>query len=79
MKVDRGIQEILSLCARNLRSLNVGITDEFMHYTVEMGSGDMKYIPSLIKIGSGIRKLLREIHIQVHGHTARRSHKPIGQ
>jgi hypothetical protein len=30
-----------------------------MKYTVEMGSGVMIYIPSFIKIGSGIQKLIR--------------------
>jgi hypothetical protein len=30
-----------------------------MKYTVEMGSGAMIYIPSFIKIGSGIQKLIR--------------------
>jgi hypothetical protein len=29
-----------------------------MNYAVEMGSGAMIYIPSLIRIGSGIRKLI---------------------
>jgi hypothetical protein len=29
-----------------------------MKYAVEMGSGAMIYIPSFIKIGSGIQKLL---------------------
>jgi hypothetical protein len=29
-----------------------------MKYAVEMGSGAMMYIPSFIKIGSGIRKLI---------------------
>jgi hypothetical protein len=33
-----------------------------MKYAVEMGSGAMIYIPSLIKIGSGNQKLIREIH-----------------
>jgi hypothetical protein len=33
-----------------------------MEYTVEMGSGAMIYIPSFIKIGSGIQKLIRRIH-----------------
>jgi hypothetical protein len=32
-----------------------------MKYAVEMGSGAMIYIPSFIKIGSGIHKL-RGIH-----------------
>jgi hypothetical protein len=30
-----------------------------MKYVVEMGSVTMIYIPSFIKIGSGIRKLIR--------------------
>jgi hypothetical protein len=29
-----------------------------MKYAVEMGSGDMPYIPSLMKTGSGIQKLM---------------------
>jgi hypothetical protein len=29
---------------------------------VEMGSGAMTYIPSFIKIGSGIQKLIKVIH-----------------
>jgi hypothetical protein len=29
-----------------------------MKYAVEMGSGAMMYIPSFIKIGSGIQKFL---------------------
>jgi hypothetical protein len=29
-----------------------------MKYTVEMGSGAMMYIPSFVKIGSGIQKLI---------------------
>jgi hypothetical protein len=29
-----------------------------MKYAVEMGSGAMIYIPSFVKIGSGIQKLL---------------------
>jgi hypothetical protein len=34
--------------------------EEFMKYVVEMGSGSMMYlyIPSFIKIGSGIQKLI---------------------
>jgi hypothetical protein len=31
-----------------------------MKYAVEMGSGAMIYIPSFIKIGSVIRKLIKE-------------------
>jgi hypothetical protein len=29
-----------------------------MKYAVEMGSGAMVYIPNLIKIGSGIQKMM---------------------
>jgi hypothetical protein len=31
---------------------------EFMKFAVEMGSSAMIYIPSIIKIGSGIQKLI---------------------
>jgi hypothetical protein len=37
-----------------------------MKYAVGMGSRAMIYIPSFIKIGSGIQKLIAWIHIQ-HG------------
>jgi hypothetical protein len=33
-----------------------------MEYAVEIGSGAMIYIPSFIKIGSAIPKLLRGTH-----------------
>jgi hypothetical protein len=33
-----------------------------MKYAVEMGSGAVIYIPSFIKIGSGIEKLIGGIH-----------------
>jgi hypothetical protein len=36
-----------------------------MRYAAEMGSGAMIYIPSLIKIGSGIQKLIGGIHRQL--------------
>jgi hypothetical protein len=29
-----------------------------MNYAVEMGLGAMMYIPSFIKVGSGVRKLI---------------------
>jgi hypothetical protein len=35
-----------------------------MKYAVEMGSGAMMYISSLIKTGSGIQKLIWGIHRQ---------------
>jgi hypothetical protein len=37
-----------------------------MKYGVQMGSVAMIYIPTFIKIGSGIQKLIRGIHRQ-HG------------
>jgi hypothetical protein len=43
----------------------------FMKYTVEMVSGGMIYVPSFIKIGSGVQKLLGEMHILIHRHTHR--------
>jgi hypothetical protein len=33
-----------------------------MKHAVEMGSGPMTFIPSFIKIGSGIQKLIKGIH-----------------
>jgi hypothetical protein len=35
-----------------------------MKYAVEMGSSVMIYIPSFIKIGSGIKELIGGIHTQ---------------
>jgi hypothetical protein len=37
-----------------------------MKSSVEMDSGAMIYIPSFIKTGSGIQKLMGRIHIQTH-------------
>jgi hypothetical protein len=37
-----------------------------MKYTVEMGSGAVIYMPSFIKIGSGIQKLTGGVCIQTH-------------
>jgi hypothetical protein len=37
-----------------------------MKYAVEMGSGALMYMPSFIKIGSGIQKLIGGRHIQTH-------------
>jgi hypothetical protein len=37
-----------------------------MKYAVEIGSGAMMYVPSFIKTGSGIQKLMGRIHIQTH-------------
>jgi hypothetical protein len=35
-------------------------------YAVEMGSGVMIYIPTFIKIGSGIQKLVEGTYTQTH-------------
>jgi hypothetical protein len=45
-----------------------------MEYAVEMGSGDKIYIPSFMKTGSRIQKLIRGIHRQTQ--TTWRLHKP---
>jgi hypothetical protein len=37
-----------------------------MKHPVEMGSGAMIYMPSLIKIGSGVQKLIAGMQIQKH-------------
>jgi hypothetical protein len=39
-----------------------------MKYAVEMGSGAMLYIPSFMKVGSGIQKLTGEGDIQAKTH-----------
>jgi hypothetical protein len=39
-----------------------------MNYVIEMKSGAIIYIPSLIKICLGIQKLIVGIHIQTHRH-----------
>jgi hypothetical protein len=43
---------------------------------VDMGSGAMMYIPSFIKIGSDIQKLIEGGGGDSHTHTAWCSHKP---
>jgi hypothetical protein len=60
MKIGMGVQAILRLCLRKLRGCNVGITDgwNIFNYSIEMGSGAVICIPSFIKIGSGIEKLI---------------------
>jgi hypothetical protein len=60
MEIGTDVQAILTFCLRNLRGCNVGISDGrfFFNYTVEIGSGAVIYVSSLIKIGSGIQKLI---------------------
>jgi hypothetical protein len=48
----RNSSKVVSL--RNLR----GSRERCLKYAVEIGSGSMIYIPSFIKTGSGIQKLL---------------------
>jgi hypothetical protein len=38
------------------------VIEGFMKYAAEMGSCAKIYVPSLIKIGSAIQKLIRGIH-----------------
>jgi hypothetical protein len=41
-----------------------------MNYVIEMALGGMTYIPSLIKIGLGVRKLLGgDTHTDIHTQT----------
>jgi hypothetical protein len=47
-----------------------------MKYAVEMGSGAMIHIPSLIETGSGIQNLYGGMHTHTHTHTGRISHRP---
>jgi hypothetical protein len=42
-----------------MRGCNVGIGDGEFFYAAQMGLGAMIYVPSFIKIGSGIEKLIR--------------------
>jgi hypothetical protein len=37
-----------------------------MKYAVETGSGAMTYIPSFVKIGSGIQKLIKRGYTDTH-------------
>jgi hypothetical protein len=45
-----------------------------MKYAVEIGSGGMMYLPSFVKIGSGVKKLMEGIHR--HTDSMERFHKP---
>jgi hypothetical protein len=60
---------LLSSCLATIRGYTYRHTDGlgggFMKYTVEMGSGDMIYIPSFIEIGSAIQELITDT--QAHG------------
>jgi hypothetical protein len=46
--------------------IDTELWEGLMKYAVEMGSGAIIYVPSFIKIGSGIQKLIWGIHRQ-HG------------
>jgi hypothetical protein len=49
-----------------------------MNYTIEMGPRALTYVPSLIKIGSAIQKLIEEYtYKHTHTQTARRTYTPI--
>jgi hypothetical protein len=57
MNIGTGVQAILRFGLRNLRSCNIGTAD-LLILLVEMGSSAVMYVPSFIKICSGIKKLL---------------------
>jgi hypothetical protein len=68
----------------------VMLMGEILNYAIDMGSGAIIYVPSFIKIGLGIQRLVEgethnthKTHITyttyttyTHKHTERRSHKP---
>jgi hypothetical protein len=54
MKIGTGVQAILRFWLSNLNGCNVGVTDEVMKRTVEMGSGGMIFIQSFMNICPGI-------------------------
>jgi phosphatidylinositol kinase/protein kinase (PI-3 family) len=68
MKIGKGVQAIMRLNLINFRVCNVGITDGRV-YELSRGSGAMIYVPSFIKIGSAIEKLIGRIHIETHRYT----------
>jgi hypothetical protein len=72
-KIDAGFQAILKFCRRNLRGCDVRTADgrNFISYSVKMGIGAVISVISFVKIGSGIQKLIKRIHIQAHTHTDR--------
>jgi branched-subunit amino acid transport protein len=56
---------LLSRCLATIRGYTYRYTDwweRFMKYAVEMGSVAIVYIPSFIKSGSSIQKLMWGIH-----------------
>jgi hypothetical protein len=56
---DRGI--FTELLPRNDRGIHIQthrLVGEIFNYAVEMGSGAVIYVPSFIKIGLGIQKLI---------------------
>jgi hypothetical protein len=62
---DRGIftEPLLS----NDKEINIQTQTDWsdsFNYAVEMGSGAVMYVPSFIKIGSGIQKLIGGVHRQ---------------
>jgi hypothetical protein len=67
MKTSTGVQAILRFCFRIFRGCSVDITDGkgFMNCMLERGSDAIVCMPSFIKIGSGIQKLIgQDIHTQ---------------
>jgi hypothetical protein len=63
------VKFLSSRCLATIGKYTYGRTEGwegFMKYTVEMGSGARRYVPDLIKIGSGIQKLMGGGRIHRH-------------
>jgi hypothetical protein len=73
MKIHAGVQAILGFCLRNLRGCNVGINygRDLRIKPLRWGSGTVIYLPSSIKIGSGIQNLIGG-YTYKHRHTDRK-------
>jgi hypothetical protein len=68
-----------SRCLATIEGYTYKHTDRwegFINEAVEMGSGALMYVPSFIKIGSGIQKLIGGINTHTNAQTATWSHKP---
>jgi hypothetical protein len=56
MTTGSDVQAMLKFCLDKLRGCGMGTTDDrFMKYVVEMGSGGMIYVTSLMTTSSGIQ------------------------
>jgi hypothetical protein len=60
MNICAGVRALLRFCLRNLKAemLVLLMGGIFFNYSIEMVLGVVIYVPSFIKIGSGIQKLM---------------------